>query len=94
LLRRQPDRDRVFAWLCTVAMPQAYRLSQTERRHRHLEELSDANGWDALVPAHVTIDDHLEARSALRLLAELPERQRATTSRSMLPATATARSQR
>ena len=76
LLRRQPDRETVFGWLCRVAIQEGYRLSQTERRHAHLEELSDADGWDALIAAHVTIDDQLEARSALRALADLPERQR------------------
>ena len=37
LLRRQPNRASVFAWLYVVAIHEAYRLSAIERRELHLE---------------------------------------------------------
>jgi DNA-directed RNA polymerase specialized sigma24 family protein len=75
-LRSQPDRYAIFAWLRVVAIHEAYRLSAVERRDAHLEGLDHATGWDAVVADRHSIDDALEAREALRLLAELPERQR------------------
>lgn len=79
LLRRQPDRGRaLFAWLRTVAVHEAYALSRTERRTVALEELSGADGEEPAVLADSGegLHDALEARRALRALAELPERQR------------------
>ena len=76
LLRRQPDRARLFGWLYTVAIHEAYRLSQTELRDAHLEDLGRGEGWDTLIADRVTIDTAIEARRALTLLARLPERQR------------------
>jgi RNA polymerase sigma factor (sigma-70 family) len=75
MLRSQPDRATVFAWLRVVAIHEAYRLSAAERG-AHLEDLDPSQGWDALIADRVTIDDTIEARRALRSLAELPERQR------------------
>ena len=75
MLRNQPDRTAIFAWLRVVAVHEAYRLSAADRCG-HLEDLSHIQGWDAVIGDRVTIDDALEARRALRSLAELPERQR------------------
>jgi len=75
LLRSQPERGAIFAWLRVVAIHQAYRLSAADRG-AHLEDLDHGEGWDAVIADHVSIDDALEARRALRRLAELPERQR------------------
>jgi DNA-directed RNA polymerase specialized sigma24 family protein len=75
MLRARPRRETVLAWLRVVAIHEAYRLCATQR-NAHLEDLDHSEGWDALIPARVTIDDTIEARRALRLLAELPERQR------------------
>ena len=75
LLRRQPDRAAIFAWLRVVAIHEAYRLCAAERG-AHLEDLDHSQGWDAVIADRVRIDDTIEARRALRSLAELPERQR------------------
>jgi RNA polymerase sigma factor (sigma-70 family) len=75
MLRSQPDRTAIFAWLRVVAIHEAYRLAAAERG-AHLEDLAHGQGWDTVIADPVTIDDALEARRALRSLAELPARQR------------------
>jgi RNA polymerase sigma factor (sigma-70 family) len=75
MLRNQPERAAIFAWLRVVAIHEAYRLCAAERG-AHLEDLLRSQGWDAVIADRVTIDDALEARRALRSLAELPARQR------------------
>jgi len=75
LLRNQPERDTIVAWLRVVAIHEAYRVCAAERGV-HLEDLARSQGWDAVIADRVTIDDALEARRALRSLAELPARQR------------------
>jgi DNA-directed RNA polymerase specialized sigma24 family protein len=74
MLRNQPDRTTIFAWLRVVAIHEAYRLSTAERG-ADLEDLDHSQGWDP-VADRVTIDDALEARRALMCIAELPARQR------------------
>src|SRR5215208_2794348 len=76
LLRRQPDRASVFAWLYVVAIHEAYRLSAIERREVHLEDLAIEDDWETILAGRVTIEDQLEALEALRALAALPDRQR------------------
>ena len=71
LLRRQPDRETVLAWLTTVAIREAYRLSGCERRELSLDQLHPAAAEAAIDP-----EQGREARTALRALAVLPERQR------------------
>jgi DNA-directed RNA polymerase specialized sigma24 family protein len=44
LLRRQPARERVFAWLRTVAIHEAYRLSRVERREARLDAPISSDG--------------------------------------------------
>jgi DNA-directed RNA polymerase specialized sigma24 family protein len=75
MLRNQPDRIAIFAWLRVVAIHEAYRLSAADGG-AHLEDLPQSQGWDAVIADPVTIDATLEARRALRSLAELPARQR------------------
>jgi DNA-directed RNA polymerase specialized sigma24 family protein len=75
MLRSQPNRAAIFAWLRVVAIHEAYRLSAAERG-AHLEDLLRSQGWDAVIADPVTFDDALEARRALRSLAQLPARQR------------------
>jgi len=75
MLRSQPDRTAIFAWLRVVAIHEAYRLSAADRG-AHLEDLAPSQGWDAGIADPVTIDDAIEARRALRSLAALPARQR------------------
>jgi DNA-directed RNA polymerase specialized sigma24 family protein len=48
MLRSQPDRDAIFAWLCVVAIHEAYLLSRAHRAP-HLEDLCDGDGWDAVI---------------------------------------------
>ena len=78
LLRRQPDRgERLFGWLRTVAIHEAYRLSRQQRREERLEELRCEDGdWDAILATRFRLGDAIEARRALQALASLPDRQR------------------
>jgi DNA-directed RNA polymerase specialized sigma24 family protein len=66
-LRLQPDRDTAFAWLCTTAIREAWRLTTLHHRHRELQREA---------PAPVDTDLALDARDALNQLANLPDRQR------------------
>ncbi len=75
LLRSRPRRATWFAWLRVVAIHEAYRLCDAHRDAR-LEALAHSEGWDSVIAGHVTLDDTIEARRALRLLADLPARQR------------------
>src|SRR6266536_6353051 len=75
LLRTQPDRYAIFAWLRVVAIHEAYRLAAIERRARHLERLNiDDHDWQELIADPRTLDEALAALEALRTLASLPER--------------------
>ena len=78
LLRAQPERTAIFAWLRVVATRQAYRLSAIDRRDAHLHPLhgEDADRQDAIVDPR-SLDQSIAALEALRALAWLPERQRA-----------------
>ena len=76
MLRSQPDRAAIFAWLRVVAIHEAYRLSAIERRELHLEDLAIEGDWDTILAGRVTVEDQLEALEALRALAALPDRQR------------------
>ena len=77
LLRTQPDRYAIFAWLRVVAIHEAYRLAAIDRRARHLERLNiDEHEWQELIADPRTLDDAVDALEALRTLASLPERQR------------------
>jgi RNA polymerase sigma factor (sigma-70 family) len=76
LLRRQPDRSSIFAWLRVVAIHEAYRLSRSTSSDARLEDLGAADGWEALIPGIWSLDETIEARAALRLVAQLPERER------------------
>ncbi|MGO9790423.1 MAG: RNA polymerase sigma factor [Solirubrobacteraceae bacterium] len=77
LLRFQPDRTpALFAWLRTVAVRHAYRLSRQEWRDARLEDLGGDQGWQRLLGGAGSLDDALEARRALATLAALPVLQR------------------
>jgi RNA polymerase sigma factor (sigma-70 family) len=78
LLRRQPDRERVFGWLRTVAIHEAYRLCGADRRAVRLEAL-DAEGrlrgGESIEDPRACVERRIAARAALQRLAELPPRQ-------------------
>jgi len=80
LLRRQPDRERVFGWLRTVAIHEAYRLSGIERRDVRLDALGSVDGAvrgpELVADRRAGVEGHLDARLALARVAELPVRQR------------------
>jgi RNA polymerase sigma factor (sigma-70 family) len=77
LLRNQPDRYAIFAWLRVVAIHEAYRLSAIERRDAHLERLANDDGdWHETTADPRSLDAVVEAREALRVVASLPQRQR------------------
>ena len=82
--RVAPQRDhdlrvrlRFDAEAIVVATREAFRLCESERRHTHLEPLLPEGSRDAVIADAFSIDDILEAREALTMLASLPERQRA-----------------
>jgi DNA-directed RNA polymerase specialized sigma24 family protein len=77
LLRAQPARTSIFGWLYVVATREAFRLCERERRHNHLEAMFPAGTWEAVIADAVSVDDILEAREALEILAGLPDCQRA-----------------
>jgi RNA polymerase sigma factor (sigma-70 family) len=76
MLRSQPDRDAIFAWLRVVAIHEAYHLSAIERSNTHLEAIATIVCWEEVITSPEVIDRALEVREALRVLAELPARQR------------------
>jgi DNA-directed RNA polymerase specialized sigma24 family protein len=77
LLRTQPERYAIFAWLRVVAIHEAYRLSAIERRDARLERLRPEDGeWHDVIADRHSLDDAILAFEALRALASLPERQR------------------
>jgi RNA polymerase sigma factor (sigma-70 family) len=77
LLRCQPDRSpALFAWLRTVAVHQAYRLSNQERRNVLLEDVAGDHHWEGLFGLSQPLEDAIEARRALETLAALPVLQR------------------
>jgi DNA-directed RNA polymerase specialized sigma24 family protein len=77
LLRSQPDRFAISAWLRVVAIDEAYRLSAIDRRDARLERLRSEDGdWHDVAADPRSLDDAVEALEALRVLASLPERQR------------------
>jgi RNA polymerase sigma factor (sigma-70 family) len=82
-MRKQPDRGpKLFGWLRTVAIREAWRLSSIQRRQPALEELvhpkAQARGetWEAIVPGQADTERYVDAKVALRILADLPEKQR------------------
>jgi RNA polymerase sigma factor (sigma-70 family) len=77
LLRNQPERSTIFGWLCVVATREAFRLSDRERRHVRLEAMLPDGSWEAVVADEYSLNDIVEARDALEILATLPDRQRA-----------------
>jgi DNA-directed RNA polymerase specialized sigma24 family protein len=77
LLRNQPERYAIFAWLRVVAIHEAYRLLAIDRRDARLERLRREDGdWHDVMADPRDLDDALAALEALRVLAALPERQR------------------
>jgi len=77
LLRTQPERYAIFAWLRVVAIHEAYRISAIERRDARLERLRpDEGDWHDMIADPHSLDDAVAALEALRALASLPERQR------------------
>ncbi len=77
LLCVQPERTpALFAWLRTVAVREAYRLSAVELRDGHVDDLGASEVW-AKALGHVReMDDVIEARRALEALAGLRETRR------------------
>src|SRR4051794_11095280 len=76
LVRCQPRRDTVFAWLRTVALREAIRLDRNDRARL----VTDLDGFDhpALRDLRAEPDAHDELIDALDALADLEDRQRTT----------------
>jgi DNA-directed RNA polymerase specialized sigma24 family protein len=66
----------VRGWLYVVALHEGYRLAGIDRRELHIADLSPDLARDTRLADRVSLDDQLEARDALRALAQLPEHQR------------------
>jgi len=73
LVRLQPDRDRVVAWLAVVARREAIRLARRSRR----EPCTANPGDNALWTTACELTRTLDTRAALQLVAMLPARKRA-----------------
>lgn len=80
LLRYQPERERVVAWLVTVATREAWTLAERESRETSIEALgtseSPEGAYARLEDLGASLEDQLHARDALRSAASLPERER------------------
>jgi DNA-directed RNA polymerase specialized sigma24 family protein len=76
LLRAKPTGASIFGWLLAVAIRDADRMCETERRCTHVDAALTASPGEAPGPDAFSIDDVLEAREALHILASLPDRQR------------------
>jgi RNA polymerase sigma factor (sigma-70 family) len=72
LMRYQPNRETVFAWLRTVAVREAWRIAERDARERTIEHLPTDRE-----PRRGDLSRETDARDALRALAALPHRQRA-----------------
>jgi RNA polymerase sigma factor (sigma-70 family) len=76
LIRHQPQRtERIFAWLRTVAIREAWALARREQREA-LPGDDDPLQLAARQPAALEVDAVLETREALEALAALRERER------------------
>jgi DNA-directed RNA polymerase specialized sigma24 family protein len=77
LLRNQPERYAIFAWLRVVAIHEAYRLLAIDRRDGRLDRLRREDGdWHETIADPRSLNDAVAGFEALRVLAALPERQR------------------
>ena len=73
LLRTEPEREAIFAWLKVVAIREAIRLAT----HKPAEPLETPSGEPAVEPeAAVDVETECAAREALAAVAALPARQR------------------
>ena len=77
MLRAQPVRASIFGWLYVVATREAFRLCEGDRRHVHLDAMLPDGSCDVVIADPVSLEEILEAREALEMLASLPDRQRA-----------------
>src|SRR5436190_21855080 len=73
LVRRQPDRARVVAWLAVVARHEAIRLARRARREPCIANPRHTPLWSSGSDLCRTLD----TRAALQLVATLPARKRA-----------------
>ena len=84
LVRTQPERDAVFAWLRVVATREAIRLWRRASRDDSLDRALEAPGSGGAgavgeprsLAGNADVARELELREALELIARLPERRR------------------
>jgi RNA polymerase sigma factor (sigma-70 family) len=81
LIRTQPERGAVLAWLRVVATHEVLRLLGRDRREASLDEPTTAgvDSGEEFKPAlgrTAELESTLEAREALEQIGRLPERQR------------------
>lgn len=80
LVECQPRRsERIFAWLRTVAIREAWRLARRERVCLRLDEPAREGAMalhELIADRRSSLDVRLEAVAALELVASLPPRQR------------------
>lgn len=79
LLERQPERtERIFAWLRSVAIHEAWRLARCEGLVARLDAPSVGGHelHEVVADERASLETRLEALEALELVAALPPRQR------------------
>jgi RNA polymerase sigma factor (sigma-70 family) len=81
MLRRQPDRDRIYGWLVLTARRQAWQLARERRREEAADGFVDpATGFTANLGERIehplSLQRRVDGLDALRSLAALPDRQR------------------
>jgi RNA polymerase sigma factor (sigma-70 family) len=74
LLRTQPERDAIFAWLRVVATREAIRLLRAQARDTSLDE-DHADTHPACQDRRVDLELTLEAREALERIGALTARE-------------------
>jgi DNA-directed RNA polymerase specialized sigma24 family protein len=84
-IRHQPARGpALLGWLRTVAVREVWKLSTIQQRQPSLEDVVDPESmggsrgetWQAVIPGGAATEPCVEAKEALVVLAELPDRQR------------------
>jgi RNA polymerase sigma factor (sigma-70 family) len=74
LLRTQPERDSIFAWLCVVATREAGRLVKAQARHSEFDE-DPAEPVPAHADRRADVQLTVEVREAFEHIAELSAQQ-------------------
>jgi RNA polymerase sigma factor (sigma-70 family) len=76
LLETQPERgERIYGWLRTVAIREAWRLARRETRDDRLDGLP-GGVWEQQFATEIGLEEQVRAREALRALTRLHPHER------------------